>query len=272
MRAPGFAAALVVLALPLTSTAAPSAPSVAPGSVVRWPGDGIAECEQGGERFSPVGGACLYAIDLEAKGEISVARRSAAGRETRALGVGSYPFPTESLTGVDDKYVSPGKEAQARIARDRKESGAAFALRTPFVDGPPFSGPLAALPEGGRFGARRIFNGEARSPHGGTDFRAATGTLVFAPAAGTIAISADHYFAGQSVYVDHGGGLVSMSFHLSERLVKKGDRVERGQAIGKVGATGRVTGPHLHFAVRYRGARVDPKLLLGPVDALPRID
>ena len=196
----------------------------------------------------------------------------ASGRETRALRVGDYPFPTESLTGVDDKYVSPGKAALARIARDKKESAAAFALRSARVDGPPFAPPLAALPEGGRFGARRIFNGEARSPHGGTDFRAATGTPVFAPAAGVVVVSADHYFAGQSVYVDHGGGLVSMSFHLSKRDVEKGQRVERGQRLGEVGATGRVTGPHLHFAVRYRGARVDPMLLLGALEALPRLD
>jgi murein DD-endopeptidase MepM/ murein hydrolase activator NlpD len=159
-----------------------------------------------------------------------------------------------------------------RIARDKKESAAAFARRTARVDGAPFAAPLAVLPEGGRFGARRIFNGEPRSPHGGTDFRAATGTTVFAPAAGVVAVSADHYFAGQSVYIDHGDGLVSMSFHLSERLVKKGDRVKRGQPVGKVGATGRVTGPHLHFAVRLRGARVDPMPLLAPVARLAAID
>jgi len=255
------------------ASAARAPHEVAPGSIVRWPGEGIVECEQGGERFAaePEGG-CLFAIDLEAKGTIEVARTTAAGRETRTLRVGDYPFPTESLTGVDEKYVTPDKKALARIERDKKESGAAFSRRTPHVDGAPFSPPLAELPEGGRFGARRIFNGEARSPHGGTDFRAATGTTVFAPAAGVVAVSADHYFAGQSIYIDHGDGLISMSFHLSERLVKKGDRVKRGQPIGKVGATGRVTGPHLHFAVRLRGARVDPVPLLAPLARLDSLD
>jgi murein DD-endopeptidase MepM/ murein hydrolase activator NlpD len=266
---------LTAIAIAGGATAVPAAtpdPVVArPGSVVRWPGEGIIECEQGGERFAPAADACLFAIDLEAKGTLAVARRTPAGRETRALRVGDYPWPTESLTGVDDKYVSPGKEALARIERDKKESGAAFRLRSAHQDGLPFSAPLAKLPEGGRFGARRIFNGEARSPHGGTDFRAATGTEVFAPAAGVVAISADHYFAGQSVYVDHGDGLISMAFHLSSRAVKKGDRVARGQLLGKVGASGRVTGPHLHFAVRLRGARVDPMPLLEPVESLPRI-
>ena len=265
-------ARFALLLLLLAAGPAGPAVTVAPGSVVRWPGAGIVDCEQGGERFAPGVEGCLYAIDLEAKGTIEVARRTAAGRETRTLAVGDYPFPVESLTGVDEKYVSPGAKALKRIERDKKESGAAFARRTARVDGAPFSPPLAELPEGGRFGARRIFNGEPRSPHGGTDFRAATGTTVFAPAAGVVAVSADHYFAGQSGYIDHGDGLISMSFHLSERLVKKGDRVKRGQPIGKVGATGRVTGPHLHFAVRLRGARVDPVPLLAPLAKLAAID
>lgn len=271
MRGRLLAISVVALSARAACGSAPEE-TVAPGSVVRWAGDGIASCEQGGESFRPVDGACLFAIDLEARGTIPVARATAAGREKRLLRIGDYPFPTESLTGVDEKYVSPPKSELAKIARDKQESGAAFARRTQRADFPPFSPPLAVLPEGGRFGARRIFNGEARSPHGGTDFRAAAGTTVFAPAAGVVAVSADHYFAGQSVYIDHGDGLISMAFHLSARLVKKGDRVERGQAIGKVGATGRVTGPHLHFAVRLRGARVDPTLLLRPLAELPRIE
>jgi murein DD-endopeptidase MepM/ murein hydrolase activator NlpD len=270
VRVPSVPLAALALCAAIARANAPPA-GVAPGSVVRWPGSGITACEQDGESFRPVAGACLFAVDLEASGTIVVARATAAGREERVLRVGDYPFPTESLTGVDDKYVSPPKEAMARIARDKKESGAAFALRTKPADVPPFSPPLAVLPEGGRFGARRIFNGEARSPHGGTDFRAAPGTPVFAPAAGVVAVSADHYFAGQSIYIDHGGGLISMAFHLSARLVKKGERVARGQPIGKVGATGRVTGPHLHFAVRLRGARVDPTLLLRPVEELAKV-
>jgi murein DD-endopeptidase MepM/ murein hydrolase activator NlpD len=255
----------------LLARAAAGSFAVPPGTVVAWRGDGILECEQAGERFAPIAGACLFAVDLEATGTIEVARKTAAGREKRTIAIGEYAFPTESLEGVDDKYVSPDEKALARIARDRKESAAAFALRTVRADGPPFSPPLAELPEGGRFGARRIFNGQPRSPHGGTDYRAKTGTPVFAPADGVVALSADHYFAGQSVYIDHGGGLLTMSFHLSERLVKKGEKVKRGQPIGKVGATGRVTGPHLHFAVRLRGARVDPAPLLRPLDALPAL-
>jgi len=95
-----------------------------------------------------------------------------------------------------------------------------------------------------------------------------TGTVVRAVADGRVALSEDQYFAGNAVYVDHGDGLVSMSFHLSERLVADGDEVVRGQPIGKVGATGRVTGPHLHFGLRWRGARVDPDRLLGRLDVV----
>ncbi|MGE0641147.1 MAG: M23 family metallopeptidase [Thermoanaerobaculia bacterium] len=257
LRGLGLAALFAVA----SAAIAEEAHVVAPGSLVRWSGSGITECEQAGETFPPRGDACWIAVDLEATGSISVARTTAAGRESRHLTVGKYPFPTESLTGVDDKYVSPGKSALDRIARERRESGHAFARRTPYLDGPPFSPPLVEMPQGGRFGARRIFNGEPRSPHGGTDYRAAAGTPVFAPADGVVALSADHYFAGQSVYLDHGDGLISMAFHLSRRLVADGDRVKRGQKIGEVGATGRVTGPHLHFAVRWRGARIDPTLL-----------
>jgi murein DD-endopeptidase MepM/ murein hydrolase activator NlpD len=123
---------------------------------------------------------------------------------------------------------------------------------------------------GGRsFGARRFFNDQPRSPHSGIDLRAAAGTPVHAVGAGTVVLAAEHFFGGNSVYIDHGGGLISVSMHLSRMLVKQGERVTPGQVIGEVGATGRVTGPHLHFGVRWHGARVDPGLLLGPVAAIP---
>ncbi len=93
-----------------------------------------------------------------------------------------------------------------------------------------------------------------------------TGTPVLAVADGRVVLAEEHYFAGKSVYVDHGGGLLSMSFHLSEILVEEGSEVKRGQPLGEVGATGRVTGPHLHFGLRWHGARVDPERLIGTVE------
>lgn len=260
----------------LTLVALASAPDAAstrvrPGSIVRWPGDGILDCRQGGERSAPIAGACYFPVDLLATGHLEVERRTAKGSERRTLKLASYPYPTESLTGVEEKYVSPPASDLARIEREKQETAAVFVRSTPRNFLLPLGPPLARLPEGGRFGSRRIFNGEARSPHGGTDFKAATGTVVFAPADGIVALADGQYFAGKAVYLDHGDGLVTMSFHLSEILVKRGATVKRGQAIGKVGATGRVTGPHLHFGVRWRGARVDPQLLLADPASWPTI-
>ena len=110
-----------------------------------------------------------------------------------------------------------------------------------------------------------------RSRHSGVDYRATTGTPILAAAEGRVVLAGDHFFGGNSVYLFHGGGLITVYMHLSRIGVKDGDEVRRGQVIGAVGATGRVTGPHLHFAARWHGARVDPALLLGPVSAIPEL-
>jgi len=269
-----FHVALLLLGLstPPLPAAERGAIEVRPGSVVRWPGEGIVECSQAGRRFAPIAGACLFPIDLLAEGELAVSRRTAAGEATRRLKIADYPYPTERITGVEEKYVSPPAGELARIEREQQDVAALFRRVGPRRFALPLGGPLAVLPEGGRFGARRIFNGEPRSPHGGTDFRAASGTPVLAPADGVVALAAEHYFAGRAVYLDHGDGLISMAFHLSAILVRDGEAVERGQTIGRVGATGRVTGPHLHFALRWRGERIEPALLLASPESLPAIE
>jgi len=137
-----------------------------------------------------------------------------------------------------------------------------LALVTPRRFALPLAPPLAELPAASRFGSRRVFNGQPRNPHSGADFAAKTGEPVRAVADGVVALAGNEFFAGNAVFLDHGDGLISMSFHLSEILVKEGDKVIRGQLLGKVGATGRVTGPHLHFGLRWHGARVDPLELL----------
>lgn len=265
-----LAAFLLLAALPVPA-ASPTDVPVRPGTLVRWPGEGIIDCRQGEQRFAPIDGVCFFAIDLLASGKAEVERRTAKGAEQRTLAIASYPYPTESLTGVEEKYVSPPAAELRRIEREQRQTAAVFARRTRRQFTLPLGAPLAVLPEGGRFGSRRIFNGEPRSPHGGTDFRAAPGTLVFAAADGIVALAAGQYFAGNAVYIDHGDGLVTMSFHLSAILVKNGDAVKRGQPIGKVGATGRVTGPHLHFGARWRGAKIDPQLLLADPAGWPTI-
>ena len=112
------------------------------------------------------------------------------------------------------------------------------------------------------FGSRSVFNGQARSPHGGADFASPSGRAVVAPNSGTVLLARDLYYTGQTVVVDHGLGLLSLFAHLSAIDVTEGTEVKTGDALGQVGATGRVTGPHLHWTVRLGGARVDPLALI----------
>jgi murein DD-endopeptidase MepM/ murein hydrolase activator NlpD len=120
----------------------------------------------------------------------------------------------------------------------------------------------------GPFGRRSIINEQPRSPHSGVDFRAQRGTPVKAMNHGKVVLTANHFFPGRSVVIDHGGGVLSMYFHLEKILVQKDQRVKKGQVLGLVGATGRATGPHLHLGVRINGARVNPLGLLALSEGL----
>ncbi len=170
-------------------------------------------------------------------------------------------YPTQRLT-LNEKMVNPPPEELARIEQETLMQNELYD-RFSAVDAFPF--PMQ-IPAAGRvssnFGLRRILNGQPRNPHAGLDVAAPTGAPVVSPAAGTIAFAGSLYYNGNAIFVDHGGGLISMVCHLSKIEVQRGDVVGRGQKIGLVGATGRATGPHLHWSVSLNGARVDPSAVL----------
>jgi murein DD-endopeptidase MepM/ murein hydrolase activator NlpD len=245
---------------------------VAPGTVVRWTGAGVTECRSMGRSWTPLGSACWYPIDLLLPPTGMELERIRDGRvETTLVRVSAYPYPVEQLH-VDPGKVNLATADAARAGREAARIRKLWSLETPRRFELPLGPPLEPLPTGRSFGNRRILNGEPRSPHSGVDFAAQLGEPVLAVANGTVVLAEDHFFAGNSVFVDHGDGLISMSFHLSRMDVRPGDDVRRGQVLGLVGATGRVTGPHLHFAIRWHGARVDAGLLIGPVEKVPTVE
>jgi murein DD-endopeptidase MepM/ murein hydrolase activator NlpD len=245
---------------------------VPPGSVVRWEGEGTERCGLGGNEWPALGGACFFPIDLEQPaGPLRLARWRRGVRQRAVVSVGPYPYATQEIRLPDDRQVHLSPADLARHERERAQVAALWARRGPARFALPLAPPLAELPVGGRFGARRIFNGEPRSPHTGADYEASAGTPVLATADGVVALVAEHFFAGKSLYLDHGDGLFSMAFHLSRIDVEQGQEVRRGQRIGAVGSSGRATGPHLHFGLRWRGARIDPALLLADPRHLPAI-
>jgi murein DD-endopeptidase MepM/ murein hydrolase activator NlpD len=187
---------------------------------------------------------------------------------THDLDVQPRNFATRTLR-VDEAYVNPPSDVQARIERDAADlrrvwqSSALERLWTgAFVR--PVPGESVS-----RFGTRSIFNGQPRSPHNGGDFMSPAGTPIEAPNAGRIALARDLYFSGNTVVIDHGLGMFSTLAHMSEMNVREDDVVKAGQVVGRVGATGRVTGAHLHWAVRVGGARVDPLSVLAVLGPRP---
>jgi murein DD-endopeptidase MepM/ murein hydrolase activator NlpD len=171
-------------------------------------------------------------------------------------------YPEQRLTLADDKMVNPPAQDLERIEAETAAMLEQYArFTTPPVDPFPLSLP-AQGPKSSNFGLRRILNGEPRSPHAGLDIAAPAGSPVLAPAAGVISLTGRFYFNGNTAFIDHGGGLISMVCHLSAIDVADGELVKRGQQIGRVGATGRATGPHLHWSVSLNGARIDPTALL----------
>jgi murein DD-endopeptidase MepM/ murein hydrolase activator NlpD len=170
-------------------------------------------------------------------------------------------YRTETLA-VSPKFVAPGPDELARIKAEAELKSKVFAASAaePLWSGN-FRAPVRAAPTDS-FGTRRTFNGVLASVHEGMDFHAATGTPVHAGNSGVVVLARPLYYEGNCVVIDHGLGLFTISMHLSRIDVHEGDRVPAGQLIGLSGATGRVTGPHLHWAVRWQNAYLDPAKML----------
>jgi murein DD-endopeptidase MepM/ murein hydrolase activator NlpD len=181
---------------------------------------------------------------------------------TIAFTVQAKQYATQRITITDQRKVEPLPEDLDRIENETERMNALYSR---WVDRP-LGLPAFDLPVPGvqssPFGLLRIFNGLPRKPHSGLDLAAPVGTPVHAPADGNVVDTGDYFFNGQSVFLDHGQGLITLYCHLSAIDVKEGQDVKRGDLLGKVGQSGRATGPHLHWGVSLNGVRVDPSLLL----------
>ena len=205
----------------------------------------------------------LVGIDLDTKpGEYHVAVDAGGGLTgDEPLTVLPKKFPTRRLT-VDENFVNPPATVEARIKQESALLASIYARPAPARQWTAAFVRPVPQPANSRFGTRSIFNGQPRNAHGGADFLSPAGTPIHAPNAGVVVVARDLYFSGGTVIIDHGQGFFSMLAHMSAIDVHEGDRVAAGDVLGKVGATGRVTGPHLHWAVRVNDARVDPLSVL----------
>ncbi|MCU1384758.1 MAG: hypothetical protein JWL71_3455 [Acidobacteria bacterium] len=204
----------------------------------------------------------LVGIDLDAKpGTYRVTVDARAAQGGYDLVVEPRVFRTRRLT-VNEAFVTPPPSEQARIDREAALLAGVYAAPAPErLWTAPFVRPVPHEANSA-FGTRSVFNGKPRNAHGGADFLSPAGTPIHAPNAGRVVVARSLYFSGNTVIIDHGLGLFSMLAHLSAIDVHEGDVVAPGEVLGRVGATGRVTGPHLHWAVRAGTARIDPLSLL----------
>ncbi|MET0125536.1 MAG: peptidoglycan DD-metalloendopeptidase family protein [Pseudomonas caspiana] len=206
----------------------------------------------------------IVGVPLTAKpGAQKLIAKDASGNRTLNFVVGNKKYPEQRITLKNQRQVNPNPDDLKRIDGELAEQLKAYRSFSPGTPSnlaldKPVAGPLSS-----KFGVRRFFNGEERNPHSGLDFAVPAGTPIKAPAAGKVILTGNYFFNGNTVFVDHGQGFISMFCHMSKIDVKVGDAVPRGGVVGRVGSTGRATGPHMHWNVSLNDARVDPAIFIG---------
>ena len=274
---------LVCMAALWAGTLWPIPGSAAAEGDARWPD---ASAVPGGVALLPLGPAANRPMAWSDDARLLVVGSPAGWTALVGIPLSAVPGPARiAVEGSDgvrrlvSHQIAPKTYAQQRLkvaprtvelspedlARHERERAHQQALMARFSDPLPTDLRMQAPVSGTRsssFGLRRVFNGEARQPHSGMDIAAGTGTVVRSPLAGEVVDTGDYFFNGQTVWIDHGGGVFSMMCHLSRIDVRVGDRLAQGQALAAVGATGRVTGPHLHWGVVLNRVSVDPALFI----------
>ena len=194
-------------------------------------------------------------------------QRLRVGGDSLALSIAPRRYDVQKVTGIAQRIMSPTPEDLARIAREQRLIDQARVLDDPRTDfAVAFEWPIRGRISG-VYGSQRWYNGTPSRPHYGVDVAAPTGAPVHAPAPGTVTLAEpDLFYSGGTVIIDHGHGLSSSFLHLSRLLVRVGQQLETGDPVAEVGATGRATGPHLDWRMRWHDAQVDPQLLAGPMD------
>lgn len=215
-------------------------------------------------RVSPVGHFAFgFGRDHGTTSTLAITRPGAAP-ETRRLDIRRRQWDVQHITGLPPAQVTPDEDALRRILAERERLAAARAADSALTG---FAEPLDWPARGrisGIFGSQRVLNGQPRQPHYGLDVAGPVGTPINAALAGRVTLSGDFFFFGQLLVIDHGHGVNTLYAHLSERLVPEGATVARGQLIARMGATGRVTGPHLHFSLSWYQTWLDPQPSLPP--------
>ncbi|NKB97454.1 MAG: peptidoglycan DD-metalloendopeptidase family protein [Pseudomonadales bacterium] len=206
-------------------------------------------------------GWALVAIPIATEpGESALTYEQNGAQHTHSFTIHPHAYTEQHITIKNEALVSPPPEVQERIQRESvRQRGLYASHRTDHKVANGFQLPLNGITTS-LFGHKRFFNGKPRSPHSGLDIAADSGTPIGAAGGGTVTLADELYFNGNTIFIDHGRGLITMYCHMSKLEVAENEEVSKGQTIGLVGATGRATGPHLHWSVSLNGTRVDPTI------------